>query len=117
MALCASTVKATPSETVHGGLATPMLSQRWSPGDVDHIFFDWSLLQRGEGIEHSSWEAESWTMQAQYKDQKVHHCGRVVRATGALMSAPHTPGLYKITNRVRTTDGREYARSVWINVR
>ena len=103
----------------HGSNSIPKLPNKWDPDEIDRVWFSWSELLNGATISDSTWLLPGgWVSSGEQVSQSVSDSlGNVYTdANSVILETSNRSGLYTITNRVVLSDGRQYDRSVIIDV-
>ena len=104
---------------VHSGSAVPALARKWDPDEIDRVWFAWGDVLKGATISTSSWLLPGgWSGAGEQTSQSVTDSdgNEYSSANSVMLTASNRSGKYTITNRVVLSDGRQYDRSVTIDV-
>lgn len=104
---------------VHHGTRIPSFTEKWDPSDREYVWICWAEKLDGASITLSEWTIPAnWTSSDTLTDQTVadEDGTNFTSCNGNLLSTTEDFGDFVITNKITLSDGREYERSVTIQV-
>lgn len=106
---------------LHDGQGAPTFEEQWDPADRAYVWVCWDDLLEGATIATSNWQVPSnWTEDLPLVAQTVqgNDGTQYVNCNGIRLKSGNTYSeIVRVTNAVTFSDGREFERSVKLDVR